>query len=289
MAMRVRGKSRNFQVSATGSRKVTIGDKEYDLSNITKLATAASGDQDQSTLTITNYVNRQGAAQDQRTVFEKAHATGSNRFTVTLPFSESDQDMLSSVQVVSDKLEEVFRSYLQKFSKDYRIEADRENLVRSEAYRRAKRDLTYDREMTEAERDRLIGDLMPKKRNAGRFDLQIRMSVKDPKFDKVSSTAWRDTEVGRVGTYNAFGVGSLPLTNKIQVDAAVKISELVAGVIIPVVAGKTDLKVIWTELAKAVDVLKVQPGYDPNATAGYSKDEEAKIERIKLEMIARLS
>lgn len=286
MAVRIKGSSKRFTPSKNEARKVMVNGTEYDLSNISELSAKSEGSE-MSTLTIENNVVRQGAGVDTRSVYEKAHSKASGRFTVTIPFPEDDAHA-EIVAKVSNKIEEVSRSRLQKFVTDYRIAADREQLIRSEAYRRAKRDATYDREMSEEERDRKIGDLMPKRKAAGRFDLQVRMSVKDSRYDRVNSTAWRDTDVGRVGTYNQYGVGTVPLTNKAQVNAAVKISEEMASIILPAVAGKTDIDEIWNALSEAVDKLKVSNGYDPNATIGYTPEEEAEIDRIKLEMISRL-
>lgn len=286
MSIRIRGSSRRFVPASSNARKVVALGKEYDLSNISALSAQAEGEE-MSTLTITNNVVRQGSGVDTRSVYEKAHSKSSNRFTVTIPFPESDE-YAEIVQKVSDKLEVVSRSRLQKFITDYRIAADRDQLIRSEAYRRAKRDATYDREMDEKERDKLIGDLMPKKKSAGKFDLQVRMSIKDKRYDRLNSTAWRETEVGRVGTYNQYGVGTVPLTNKAQLNAAIKISEEMAAIILPAVAGITDLKTIWQNLSVAVDKLAVSEGYDPEATIGYTPEEEKKIDSLKLEMLDRL-
>jgi hypothetical protein len=266
-------------------REYTIGDKKYDLGNISALSDAAEG-KGYSTVTLENAVNREGAAKDERSAWEKAHSSSNGRATVTIPVDIRNEDMRNKAQFVSDHMEDFCRKTMSKFIEKHGITRDRDQMIRSEAYRRAKQEATYDREFTEQERDARIGDLMPKKKHAGRFKLGVRVSVRDTQYDKPNSPAWRDTEVGRAGVYNQWGTTTVPLTSSAMVAAAEIISKEVASVIIPAVSGVTDLTTIWNNLYEACSNLKA-----PDVKVvhyEFSEEEEKKIEEIKLEMISRL-
>lgn len=273
------------QMPVNSDREYTIGETTYDLGNISALSDSVEG-KGYSTVTFENAVNREGATKDERSAWEKAHSSSSGRATVTIPVDIKNADMAAKAKYVSEHLEDFCRKTMSQFIEKHGITRDREQMIRSEAYRRAKAEATYDREYTEQERDAKIGDLMPKKRHAGRFKLGIRVSVRDQQYDKPNSPAWRDTEVGRAGVYNQWGTTTVPLNSNAMVAAAEIISKDVANVIIPAVSGITDLTTIWNNLYEACSKLKAP---DVKVVSyEFTPEEEAEIEDIKLQMIARL-
>lgn len=281
----ISSKSKESSAMVNSDRTLVLDGQTYELGNISALSASAEG-KEYSTVTFENAVNREGATKDDRSAWDKAHSTSSGRATFTIPVNLKDAEMVSYAKFVSDYMEDFCRKTMSQFIQKHGITRDRDQMIRSEAYRRAKNEATYDREFTEAERDQRIGHLMPKKRHAGRFKLGIRVSVKDRTYDKPNSPAWRDTEVGRAGVYNQWGTTTVPLTGNALVSAAEIISESVAKVLIPAVAGKTDLKTIWKDLYDACQSLKI-----PDVaveTYEFTEAEESKIEEIKLQMMEGL-